>query len=196
MNRTGISKRKTGETDVSIALTLLSTEPSAIESGVPFLDHMLDALSRHGRLKIDLSCTGDTHIDDHHSVEDIGICLGKALAEALGDKRGVRRFGFGSVPMDESLSQVSIDLSGRGCFSYTGKELQGKIHTYAEELTLEFFQAVAYHAAMNIHVQLLYGSNRHHIHESIFKSFALALYTASQYDELLQDTIPSTKGTI
>ncbi|MFW6366346.1 MAG: imidazoleglycerol-phosphate dehydratase HisB [Spirochaetota bacterium] len=196
MNRTGSCKRKTGETDVSVDVELLSAVSSTIETGVPFLDHMLNAVSRHGRLKLDVFCSGDTHIDDHHSVEDIGICFGKALAGALGEKRGIHRFGFGSVPMDESLSQVSIDLSGRGFFRYTGEKLSGYINTYAEELTIEFFHALAFNAAMNIHISLLYGSNRHHIHESIFKSFAIALYTASRHDDILNNAVPSTKGVI
>lgn len=196
MERIGSFSRKTGETDVSVTVSLLTTESSKIETGVPFLDHMLDAVARHGRCKLDVYCSGDTHIDDHHSVEDIGICLGKALAEALGEKRGIRRFGFGSVPMDESLSQVSLDLSGRGYFKYAGEKLSGTIHTYAEELTIEFFNSLAFNALMNIHINLLYGSNRHHIHESIFKSFALALYTACRYDEILHDSVPSTKGVL
>lgn len=196
MKRIAKKSRTTSETDITVAVELLSVEPSHIDSGVPFFDHMLTALARHGRMKLDIYCKGDTQIDDHHSVEDIGITLGMAIKSALGDKSGIRRFGFGSVPMDETLTQVSIDLSGRGYFHYTGEELTGNIKEYDEQLTHEFFYALAQHAGMNLHMTLAYGRNRHHIHESLFKSFAIALYDAVSFDSLLADTIPSTKGVI
>ncbi|MDA3900156.1 MAG: imidazoleglycerol-phosphate dehydratase HisB [Spirochaetes bacterium] len=196
MKRSASGNRKTAETDITVSVELLSTENSIIQTGVPFFDHMLEALARHGRMRLEVYCSGDTHIDDHHSVEDIGIVLGGALKEALGDKKGIRRFGFGSVPMDDSLTQVSIDLSGRGYFHYNGEVLNGTIKDYDEELTHEFFSALAHHAGMNLHLNLLYGRNRHHIHESFFKSFATALYTAVQFDDVMSGVIPSTKGVI
>ena len=196
MKRSAKASRKTAETDITVTVELLSTKPSVISSGVPFFDHMLQALARHGRLHLDICCKGDTHIDDHHSVEDIGIVLGDAIKEALGDKRGICRFGFGSVPMDDSLTQVSVDLSGRGYFHYNGESLDGRIKDYDEELTHEFFYALAHHAGINLHLNLLYGRNRHHIHESFFKSFATALYQAVSFDEIGLNDIPSTKGII
>jgi imidazoleglycerol-phosphate dehydratase len=196
MIREASYSRTTGETDISVEVKLLSVAKSDINSGVPFFDHMLSALARHGKMQLSVVCKGDTHIDDHHSVEDIGICLGHAIKAALGDKRGITRFGFASVPMDEALSQVSIDVSGRGYLVYNGEKLQGYIKEYSEELTLEFLQALSQNSGICIHVNLLYGTNRHHIHESIFKSLAVALRNAFEIDALSASTIPSTKGTL
>ncbi len=188
--------RKTNETDISLTLELDSSAPSSIKSGVDFFDHMLSAVAKHGKMKIDLLCSGDTNVDDHHSVEDIGICLGTAFKKALGDKKGITRFGTASVPMDEALSSVSIDISGRGYYRYNGVKLNGYIKTYDEELTNEFFQSFAINAEISLHINLLYGDNRHHIHESIYKSFAVALYTAYSINDKNIGTIPSTKGVL
>lgn len=196
MSRKAQKSRKTSETDISVSLELLTASPSSIASGVPFFDHMLSSMSRHGRMKLDLNCTGDTHIDDHHSVEDCGIVMGTVFKEALGDKKGIRRFGFASVPMDDALCQASVDLSGRAYFRYTGTELKGYIGKYAEELTSEFLYAFALNSAINVHINVLYGENRHHIHEAVFKSFGLALYEAALYDDILKESILSTKGVL
>ena len=196
MERKAQVKRKTKETDISIELELMSLGKSEIRSGVPFFDHMLTSLAKHGRLSLKLFCTGDTEIDDHHSVEDIGIVLGRAFSQALGDKTGIGRFGDATVPMDESLALCSLDLSGRGFFHYSGAPLDGYIGAYSAELTPEFLRSFAINAGMNLHVKLFHGENRHHIHEAIFKALGLALYKASAIDNFLEDTILSTKGTI
>ena len=186
-------RRKTRETDIVLKLDLNSTEESRISSGVPFFDHMLSALSKHGRFWLDLNCNGDLEIDDHHSVEDIGICLGLAVKTALGEKKGIERFAFASVPMDDALAEVSVDISGRPYFKYTGSPLQGKIGAYSEEMTIEFMTALAHNAGMNIHIRLACGENRHHIHEAIFKALAVSIRTAKA---IVSDQIPSTKGVI
>ncbi len=196
MKRTATIERKTSETDIRVYLDLDRIEPSKIDTGVPFFDHMLNSMSRHGRFYTEIKCTGDIDIDDHHSVEDIGICLGCALKEALGDKSGIKRFGHAVIPMDESLSSAAVDLSGRAYFKYCGSELSGYIKDYSEELTLEFLRSFAVKSEVNLHIELRYGENRHHIHESIFKSLGVALYNAFSIDNNLTGTILSTKGTI
>ena len=188
--------RKTSETDIKIKLVLDSSEKSAIGSGVPFFDHMLDAMSRHGHFFVDLKCRGDTGLDDHHSVEDVGICLGRAFKKALGDKAGIRRFGHAVVPMDDALSLTAVDLSGRSYFKYSGMDLYGTINQYDEELTVEFLKSFASNAEMNLHVMVLCGENRHHIHESIFKSLAAALYMAASVIPEYENEVPSTKGSV
>ena len=188
--------RTTRETDISVSIELDSLRESSIQSGVPFFDHMISAFSRHGRVAMELSCKGDTHIDDHHSVEDIGICLGKALLRALGDRAGITRFGFASVPMDDALAQVSIDISGRPWFSYDGPELAGKIGAYDAELTKEFLQSLAFNAQLNLHVEVRRGTNAHHIHEAVFKSLGVALRIAASVDPSLEGAVPSTKGVL
>lgn len=194
--RKGAFERSTKETVISVSMQLGSTGESRIDSGVPFFDHMISSFSKHGMMELVLSCKGDTHIDDHHSVEDIGIVMGKAFALALGDKKGITRFGFASVPMDDSLCQVSVDLSGRPFFKYEGVKLEGKINRYDEELTNEFLYAFATNCGANIHVNLLYGENRHHIHEAIYKALGLALRNAYTIDPMRAGEIPSTKGTL
>lgn len=189
-------QRKTSETEIVLKLVLDSPETSIIDSGVPFFDHMLDAMSRHGHFFIDLHCRGDNELDDHHSIEDIGICLGKAFKKALGEKGGIRRFGHAVIPMDDALSLTVADLSGRAFFKYSGVPLSGYINRYNEELTIEFMRSLAMHAEINLHVVLLYGENRHHIHEAIFKSLGIALYTAFSYDSAFEGNVPSTKGII
>ncbi len=184
-------ERKTGETDILLEITIDSAEESSIQSGVPFFDHMLGALAKHGNMKISLLCKGDTHVDDHHSVEDIGICLGRAFKDALGNKKGIVRFGKSLVPLDEALSETIIDVSGRPYFVYNGKPLEGKIGAYDAQLTTEFLYSFTANAAINCHVIQHYGSNLHHIHETIFKSLALALREAVT---IKGTAVPSTKG--
>ncbi len=196
MTRTATIERKTSETDISIRLVLDSNEPSIINSGVSFFDHMLNSMSRHGQFHLNITCKGDVHIDDHHSVEDIGICLGKTFKEALGDKAGIKRFGNSIIPMDEALTMVAIDISGRSFFKYSGTELKGSVKTYSEELTLEFLRAFSDNAGINLHVVQKYGDNRHHIHESIFKALGVALKSACSIDPSIKGVVPSTKGTI
>ena len=195
-SRKGTFSRKTSETDIEVFLILEDADKSGIESGVPFFDHMLSAMARHGRIKLDLKCVGDTEIDDHHSVEDTGICLGQALKEALADKAGIHRFGEASAPMDDALATVTLDISGRAFFRYSGPPLQGQVGNYAEELTIEFLRAFADNGGINLHVNVSYGDNRHHIHEAIFKALGLALRKAVAIDPLLGGAVPSTKGTI
>jgi imidazoleglycerol-phosphate dehydratase len=196
MKRQGTITRKTKETDISAELLLESTEQSTIMSGVPFFDHMLSAMSRHGRFRLALTCKGDREIDDHHSVEDIGIALGQAFKSALGDKAGITRFGDATIPMDDALTLVAIDLSGRPFYKYTGPELNGSIGGFSEELTDEFLRAFAVNAGVNLHVTVFYGQNKHHVHETIFKALGIALAKAVAFDETLGGQIPSTKGTI
>lgn len=196
MKRKSEVMRKTSETDIAVRLVLGSRDKSLIESGVPFLDHMLDSMSRHGHFFIELKCKGDYELDFHHTVEDAGIVLGKAFKDALGDKAGIMRFGNAIIPMDDALTLAAVDLSGRAYFKYTGAQLKGYINRYNEELTLEFLRSFAVHAEINLHVMLFYGENRHHIHESIFKSLGVALYKAYTIDDTFKDDIPSTKGTI
>ncbi|HOP62957.1 MAG TPA: imidazoleglycerol-phosphate dehydratase HisB [Spirochaetota bacterium] len=196
MSRTGFIERKTSETEIHVRVVLDSVESSSIDSGVPFFDHMLNSMSRHGRFHLELSCKGDIHIDDHHTVEDIGICIGKAFKDALGNKTGIRRFGHAVIPMDESLTMVAIDISGRSFFKYSGCELKGTIKSYSEELTLEFLRSFADNAELNLHVEQKYGDNRHHIHESIYKALGVALFNACSLDPFLEGIVPSTKGAL
>lgn len=196
MERTASVKRKTKETDIQIELRLDGPRKSIIQSGVPFFDHMLESLATHGRFSLELTCHGDREIDDHHSVEDIGIALGTAFREALGEKAGIRRFGDATVPMDDALTMVAIDLSGRPFYKYTGPVLNGSIGSYSEELTDEFLRAFAINAGINLHVSVSYGQNRHHVHETIFKSLGIALRKAIEIDESLGGVVPSTKGSL
>jgi len=196
MERISVIERKTTETDIKVELNLDKIGKSNIETGIPFFDHMLNSMMRHGRFTASVKCKGDIEIDDHHTVEDIGICLGRAFKEAMGNKTGIRRFGYVIIPMDDALTLVSVDLSGRAYFKYTGTELKGYIKEYSEELTLEFLRSFSDNAQINLHVEQKYGDNRHHIHESIFKALGLALYNGCMIDESLGEDIPSTKGSI
>ena len=189
-------KRKTKETDISLKLHLCDLTASSINSGIAFFDHMLASMAKHGRFCLQLECKGDIEIDAHHSVEDIGICLGKAFKEALGERNGVVRFGEAIVPMDEVLTLVGVDISGRYHFGLSGIEFCGCINNYPEELTEEFFKAFAVNAGINLHIRVLSGENKHHIHESIFKSVGVALYRASIIDPMLKDQVMSTKGVL
>ena len=196
MDRISVIERKTLETDIKVEVNLDKSASSNIQTGVPFFDHMLNSMSRHGRFYTDIKCKGDVHVDDHHTVEDIGICLGKAFKEALGNKSGIKRFGDVVIPMDDALTLAAIDISGRPFFKYTGADLKGSIKEYSEELTLEFLRSFSDNAEINLHIEQKYGDNRHHIHESIFKALGVALYKSCRIDEKLKGSIPSTKGTI
>ncbi len=196
MERKSEIKRKTKETDITLRMVLDSTQESVIDSGVPFFDHMLASLSKHGKIYLDLVCIGDTNVDDHHSVEDIGICLGRAFKKALGDKSGIGRFGEAIIPMDDALTMVAVDLSGRGYCAISGLDLKGSIRGYSEELTVEFLRSLSSNAECNLHVKMFYGENRHHIHESIFKALGVSLYRAYSIHRKNIDEIPSTKGIV
>lgn len=189
-------KRKTSETEIDLKLNLDGTGKCSIQTGVGFMDHMLTLFARHGRFDLDVICRGDTMVDDHHSVEDIGIALGAALAQALSDKRGIKRYGSMLLPMDEALVLCSLDLSGRSCLRFTAQIPSQKIGTFDTELVEEFFLAVTRSAGMTLHMRMLDGTNSHHIVEAMFKAFGRALGEAVSIDERLGDEIPSTKGVL
>lgn len=206
MPRTAAIARKTKETDITLNLNLDAPAPGSSvtpasdsnKTGVGFLDHMLDHIARHGRVGLNVTARGDTHIDDHHTVEDVGICLGQAIDKALGDKRGIERYGFASVPMDETLAQVTLDLSGRFALVFNVEfhsfgDDPAAIGKFDVQLIEEFFNAVAQNAKMNLHVEVAWGSNNHHIAEAIFKAFGRALRDAVR---ITGDEIPSTKGSL
>ena len=195
MRKSDIS-RKTAETDIRLSLTLDGTGKSDIQTGVGFLDHMLTLFARHGAFDLSLSCQGDTNVDDHHSVEDIGIALGEAFREALGEKRGVRRYGDVTLPMDEALILAAVDLSGRGGFYGDLHIPAQKVGTFDTELTEEFFIALSRNGGMTLHVRQLAGQNSHHIIEGAFKAVARALRTAVAVDPDFAGEIPSTKGVL
>ena len=188
--------RKTGETDIRVALTLDGTGKSSIETGVGFLDHMLTLFARHGCFDLEVYCKGDTYVDDHHSVEDIGIALGKAFEQSLGDRKGVTRYGSTILPMDESLILSAADLSGRGLLVYDLPIPADKVGTFDTELTEEFFRALAHNAGVTLHIRKLAGGNSHHIIEGAFKSVARSLRTAVAIDSACAEEIPSTKGVL
>ena len=192
--RTSTIKRKTAETDISLTLDLDGSGISAIDSGCGFLDHMLTLFARHGGFDLTLTCKGDTYVDDHHTVEDIGICLGKALTEALGDKRGIKRYGDRILPMDETLILSAVDISGRGgCYMDMSIPTE-KVGTFDTQLCEEFFIALAQNGGLTLHIRQLAGRNSHHIIEGTFKSVARSLAEAVSIDEKNADKIPSTKG--
>ena len=189
-------KRKTAETDISLKLNLDGKGESKIDSGCGFLDHMLTLFARHARFDLELNCKGDTYVDFHHTVEDIGIALGDALNKALGEKRGIVRYGSFILPMDESLILTSIDISGRSHLSY-GLEIPAlKIGDFDTELTREFFEAFVRKADITLHIKQLAGLNSHHIIEGTFKSFARSLKIATSIDKEYENEIPSTKGVL
>ena len=188
--------RSTAETEIRLTLDLDGTGKSSIDSGVGFLDHMLTLFSRHGRFDLTLTCKGDTYVDDHHSVEDIGIVLGKAFAEALGEKRGIRRYGDIILPMDEALILSAADLSGRGYLAYDLKIPAEKVGTFDTELVEEFFRAFTVNGGITLHIKQLAGYNSHHIIEGAFKSVARSLREAVSSDGADPDEIPSTKGVL
>jgi imidazoleglycerol-phosphate dehydratase len=186
--------RDTTETSINLRLNLDGTGSYTIDTGVGFFDHMLSHIAKHGGVDLTLKAKGDLHVDEHHLVEDVGICLGKALREALGDKRGIERFGTAFVTMDEALARTVIDLSGRSYLVFLASFSRESINGFSLELVKEFFQAVAGEGKMNIHIALLYGGNAHHQAEAIFKSFGRALRQAVR--ATTQDSIPSTKGVL
>ncbi len=188
--------RKTAETDITLTLHLDGTGKADVDSGVPFLDHMLTLFCSHGRFDLTLRCKGDTAVDDHHSVEDIGIALGDAIRQALGDKRGILRYGSITLPMDEALILCALDLSGRSHLSYGLSIPAGKIGTFDTELGKEFFLALTRNADMTLHLMQLAGENSHHILEGAFKAFARALRTAVKIDADAAEEIPSSKGVL
>ena len=187
--------RKTKETRVRVALNLDGTGKSSPETGVGFFNHMLDLLSRHSLIDLTVNAEGDLEVDPHHTVEDVGIVLGQALEQALGDKRGIHRYGWAIVPMDESLAQVAIDLSGRPAFVFNVQFKSESIGSFPTELIEEFFKALATSAKMNLHIQVPYGANNHHIAEAIFKAVAKSLRHAVSLDPRNPE-VPSTKGSL
>jgi len=193
MARTATINRTTGETSIKLTLELDGSGQSAVATPVPFFDHMLTLLARHGFFDLSVQASGDTEIDAHHTVEDLGICLGNAFREALGDKAGIRRYGRGTVPMDEALASVILDFSGRPFLVYNVDMPKAKVGEFDTELVEEFFVAFANHAGANVHVNLAYGSNLHHIIEAIFKAFGRGLDEASGLDPRVQGVL-STKG--
>ena len=195
MDRTAKLSRQTKETKIELSLDLDGKGVASVHTGVGFFDHMLDLLSRHGLLDLDVDAEGDLQVDQHHTVEDVGIVLGQALEKALGDKRGICRYGWAIVPMDESLAQVALDLSGRPAFVFNVVFTGPAIGDFASELVEEFFKALATSARMNLHIAVPYGTNNHHIAEAIFKASAKALRQAVSKDPR-SDDVPSTKGSL
>ena len=189
-------KRTTSETAIELQLNLDGTGVCRIETGVGFMDHMLTLFARHARMDLSVVCKGDTMVDDHHSVEDIGICLGAAIAQAAGDKRGIRRYGSMLLPMDEALVLCALDLSGRSCLRYTAQIPSQKIGTFDTELVEEFFLGLTRSAGMTLHMRQMDGTNSHHIVEAMFKALGRALREAVSIDESLCGEIPSTKGVL
>lgn len=188
--------RRTGETDITLSLDIDGKGKSEISSGVGFLDHMLTLFSRHGRFDLKLKCIGDTYVDDHHSTEDIAIALGSAFRKALGDKRGIKRYGDIILPMDEALVLASVDISGRSYIRFTSNFQTEKIGTFDVELLEDFFTSFAENAGITLHIRQLDGRNSHHIAEAMFKAVARALRKAVEIDERAKDEIPSTKGVL
>ena len=194
MSRTAKVERITSETQVRIEINLDGTGQADLASGMPFIDHMLDQVARHGLIDLTVFCQGDTHIDDHHSAEDVGITFGQALAQALGDKKGITRYGSATIPLDEALSRVVIDFSGRPGLHYDIPFTRASVGGFDVDLFREFFQGMVNHANMTLHIDNLKGSNSHHQIETVFKAFARALRQAVTPDPRLAGVTPSTKG--
>ena len=188
--------RNTLETQISIKLNIDGTGQSTFSTGVPFLEHMLEQIARHGLIDIDIQATGDLHIDAHHLVEDLGITLGQAFRQALGDKRGMTRYGFSYVPLDEALSRVVIDFSGRPQLEYRVNFPRASVGEFETDLVHEFFQGFCNHALVTLHIDNLHGDNSHHIAETVFKAFGRAVRMAMEPDVRMGGTIPSTKGSL
>ncbi|BBN60514.1 imidazoleglycerol-phosphate dehydratase HisB [Hydrogenovibrio marinus] len=189
-------ERATLETQIKVSIDLDGTGKASLDTGVPFFEHMLDQIARHGLVDLDIKANGDTHIDDHHTVEDIGITLGMALKEAVGDKKGIQRYGHAYVPLDEALSRVVIDLSGRPGLVFNADFTKGAIGSFDTELVYEFFQGFVNHAQVTLHIDCLRGHNAHHQAETIFKAFGRALRMALANDERMAGVLPSTKGAL
>jgi imidazoleglycerol-phosphate dehydratase len=194
--RTAEVTRNTAETQITVKVNLDGTGKQVLASGVPFLDHMLDQIARHGLIDLDVKANGDLHIDGHHTVEDIGITLGQAFAKAAGDKKGLRRYGHAYVPLDEALSRVVIDLSGRPGLEWNVPFTRAMIGNFDVDLVHEFFQGFVNHALVTLHVDNLKGDNAHHQCETVFKAFARALRAAVELDPRAAGQIPSTKGSL
>ena len=189
-------KRTTKETDVAVAVDLDGSGAASVATGIGFLDHMLDLLARHSRIDLDIKAKGDLHVDQHHTTEDVGIALGQAIKKALGDMKGITRYADVHVPMDETLTRVALDISGRPFLVFNVEFVRAKIGAFDTALVQEWFQAFAINAALTLHVATLYGSNDHHIAESCFKGLARALRTAVAIDPRAAHEVPSTKGTL
>lgn len=194
--RTAQVSRNTLETQITVAINLDGTGKATLDTGVPFFDHMLDQIARHGLIDLDIQARGDLHIDAHHTVEDAGITLGQAFAKAVGDKKGIRRYGHAYVPLDEALSRVVIDLSGRPGLEYHVDYTRARIGEFDVDLFLEFFRGFVNHAGVTLHIDNLRGINAHHQAETIFKAFGRALRMAVETDERLGGQMPSTKGSL
>ncbi len=194
--RTATLNRQTGETDITLSLSLDGQGKNNIKTGIGFFDHMLDALARHGGLDLDVQVKGDLHIDDHHTIEDVGITLGEALYRAIGNKRGIERFGFALVPLDEALCEAVVDISGRPFLAWNIEFPREMIGSMATEMVEEFFRALCMSARITVHMNNRAGTNAHHIAESAFKSFARALRMALSRDPRSAGQIPSTKGVL
>ncbi|MDL2283878.1 imidazoleglycerol-phosphate dehydratase HisB [Oxalobacter sp. OttesenSCG-928-P03] len=194
--RTAEITRNTKETRIRVAINLDGTGQLNLVTGVPFLDHMLDQIARHGLIDLEIEASGDLHIDGHHTVEDIGIALGQAVAKAIGDKSGIRRYGHAYIPLDEALSRVVIDFSGRPYLEFNVDFTRPTTGTFEMELVQEFFQGFVNHAQISLHIDNLRGKNAHHQCETVFKAFGRALRMAAEYDPRSQGMIPSTKGTL
>ncbi|NHZ64451.1 imidazoleglycerol-phosphate dehydratase HisB [Massilia genomosp. 1] len=195
-DRTANITRNTNETQIRVAINLDGTGQQKLNTGVPFLDHMLDQIARHGLIDLDIDCVGDLHIDAHHTVEDTGITLGMAVAKAIGDKKGIRRYGHAYVPLDEALSRVVIDFSGRPGLEMHVPWKRSMIGSFDVDLAHEFFQGFVNHALVSLHIDNLRGENAHHQCETVFKAFGRALRMAAERDARSAGTIPSTKGSL
>jgi imidazoleglycerol-phosphate dehydratase len=195
MGRVGKVERKTKETDINVVLDIDGCGQAEVETGMPFMNHMLDSFSRHGLFDLTLRAKGDLEVDYHHTVEDVGLALGQAFKTALGDKQGIRRFGEASCPLDETLVQVVVDISGRPYLSYNVKIRPGRVGDFDTDLPHEFFAAFANQLGMNLHIDQVRGENPHHIIEASFKAFARAMDMATQFDGRVQG-VPSTKGSL
>jgi imidazoleglycerol-phosphate dehydratase len=194
-SRSAVVQRSTKETRIELSLNLDGTGRVRAETGVGFFDHMLDHIGRHGLFDLSVVARGDLHVDDHHTVEDVGICLGEAIARCVGDKKGIHRYGFFIAPMEDALAQVAVDLSGRACTVYNVKYRGSKIGAFDVQLVEEFLRAVSLNAKMNLHVTVPYGANNHHIAEAIFKALGKALRMAVEHDPR-ETSVPSTKGVL
>lgn len=195
-SRTAQVTRNTLETRINVSVNLDGSGRREFDTGVPFLEHMMDQIARHGLIDLDVTCKGDTHIDDHHTVEDIGITLGQAIAKAVGDKKGIRRYGHAYVPMDESLARVAIDFSGRPGLVMEIPFTQKRIGTFDTELFSEFFNGFVNHAQVTLHIDSLRGGNAHHQIEAVYKAFGRALRMALEPDPRMEGVMPSTKGSL
>ena len=194
--RSATVTRNTLETQITVTINLDGSGTSSFNTGIPFLEHMLDQIARHGLIDIDIKAQGDLHIDDHHTVEDIGITLGQAFAQALGEKKGIQRYGFAYVPLDEALSRVVIDFSGRPGIEYRVEYPRARVGEFDVDLIHEFFQGFVNHALATLHIDNLHGVNAHHIAETVFKAFGRAVRMALSVDERMAGEIPSTKGSL